>query len=181
MQQFSLAKTSLKRSSTKWRPFFLGLMSWNTMYCRGRQSEVNTMFSLHWRHNDHHNVSNHQPHGCFTQSFIREFPAQRASNAENVSIWWRHHVPSRSAPTNRSALNKSHISSHLQSVLYSVSRKTSNRQISWSLVAARLDMIRIVSLWNLADSSTPPLPSCLSNLRAITRFCGKTRRHEILR
>ena len=21
-----------------------------------------------------------------------EFPAQRASNAENVSIWWRHHV-----------------------------------------------------------------------------------------
>ena len=22
-----------------------------------------------------------------------EFPAQRASNAENVSIWWRHHVP----------------------------------------------------------------------------------------
>ena len=23
---------------------------------------------------------------------IGEFPAQRASNAENVSIWWRHHV-----------------------------------------------------------------------------------------
>ena len=21
-----------------------------------------------------------------------EFPAERASNAENVSIWWRHHV-----------------------------------------------------------------------------------------
>ena len=40
----------------------------------------------------------------FTQSFIQTqikeyikaprhwpFPAQRASNAENVSIWWRHH------------------------------------------------------------------------------------------
>ena len=25
-------------------------------------------------------------------SVIGEFPAQRASNAENVSIWWRHHV-----------------------------------------------------------------------------------------
>ena len=26
--------------------------------------------------------------------FVRgEFPAQRASNVENVSIWWRHHVP----------------------------------------------------------------------------------------
>ena len=25
-------------------------------------------------------------------SVIGEFPAQRASNAENVSIWWRHHI-----------------------------------------------------------------------------------------
>ena len=24
--------------------------------------------------------------------FTGEFPAQMASNAENVSIWWRHHV-----------------------------------------------------------------------------------------
>ena len=23
-------------------------------------------------------------------AFVREFPAQRASNAENISIWWRH-------------------------------------------------------------------------------------------
>ena len=36
----------------------------------------------------------------FTQPFIQaqikgtgEFPAQMASNAEKVSIWWRHHVP----------------------------------------------------------------------------------------
>ena len=36
----------------------------------------------------------------FTQSFIHikedikagEFPAQMASNAENVSVWWRHHA-----------------------------------------------------------------------------------------
>ena len=27
--------------------------------------------------------------------FPGEFPAQRASNAENVSIWWRHHGPLR--------------------------------------------------------------------------------------
>ena len=25
-------------------------------------------------------------------AFVREFPAQMASYAENVSIWWRHHV-----------------------------------------------------------------------------------------
>ena len=71
--------------------------------------------SLQWRHNEHDGVSNHQPHDCLLISLFRrrskktsqfrvaglwagnspvtcEFPAQRASNAENVSIWWRHHV-----------------------------------------------------------------------------------------
>ena len=69
---------------------------------------------LPWRHNELAGVSNHQPHDCllnrlFTRrskktSKLRvtglcvgnspgagEFPAQRASNAENASIWWRHH------------------------------------------------------------------------------------------
>ena len=71
---------------------------------------------LQWRHNDHDGVSNHQPHGCSLNRLFRrrskkisklrvtglcvgnspgtgEFPAQMASNAENVSIWWRHHDP----------------------------------------------------------------------------------------
>ena len=71
--------------------------------------------SLRWRHNGHDSVSNHQPHGCLLNRLFRrrskktsklrvtglcagnspetgEFPAQMASNAENVSIWWRHHV-----------------------------------------------------------------------------------------
>ena len=71
--------------------------------------------SLRWRHNGHDGVSNHQPYHClFNRLFRRrskktsklrvtglcagnspgtgEFPAQMASNAENVSIWWRHHV-----------------------------------------------------------------------------------------
>ena len=71
-------------------------------------------YPLQWRHNDHDSVSNHQPHGCLLSRFIRaqikenikaprhwplcgeftgpgDFPAQRASNAENVSVWWRHH------------------------------------------------------------------------------------------
>ena len=73
-------------------------------------SEYNqTMHSpLRWRHNDHDSVSNHQPHGCLLNRLYRrrskktskcgeftgtgEFPAQRASYAENVSIWWRHHA-----------------------------------------------------------------------------------------
>ena len=30
---------------------------------------------------------------AFVWGIHREFPAQMASNAENVSIWWRHHGP----------------------------------------------------------------------------------------
>ena len=72
------------------------------------------MTALQWRHNDHDGVSNHQPRDCLLNRLFRrrstktsklrvtglcegnspvtgEFPAQRSSNAENVSIWWRHH------------------------------------------------------------------------------------------
>ena len=71
-------------------------------------------FTLRWRNNGHDSVSNHQPRDCFLNRLFRhrskktsklrvtglcvrnspgtgEFPAQMASNAENVSIWWRHH------------------------------------------------------------------------------------------
>ena len=70
---------------------------------------------LQWRHNGRDGVSNHQPHHCLLNRLFRyrskktsklrvtgfcagnspetgEFPAQMVSNAENVSIWWRHHV-----------------------------------------------------------------------------------------
>ena len=66
------------------------------------------IFPLQWRHNGLDGVSNHQPHHCLLNHLFwrrskktsklrvtglwREFPAQMASNAENVSIWWRHHV-----------------------------------------------------------------------------------------
>ena len=68
---------------------------------------------LQWRNNEHDGVSNRQPHDCLLKRLFRyrwkktsklrfiglcegnspvidEFPAQRASNAENVSIWWCH-------------------------------------------------------------------------------------------
>ena len=77
-------------------------------------SEFGVIDALRWRHNDHAGVSNHQPHGCLLNRLFRrkskktsklrvtglcagnspgtgEFPAQMASYAENVSIWWRHH------------------------------------------------------------------------------------------
>ena len=71
---------------------------------------------LQWRHIGRDDISNHQPHDCLLKRSFRrrskktsklrvidlcegnssvtgEFPAQRASYAENVSIWWRHHGP----------------------------------------------------------------------------------------
>ena len=68
------------------------------------------MTSLHWRHNEHNGVSNQPPRDCLLNFWFRrrsketsklrvtglfagnspvtgEFPAQKASNAENVSIW----------------------------------------------------------------------------------------------
>ena len=58
-------------------------------------------YALQWRHNRRDSVSIHPPHDCLCNRLFRrkskktpvtgEFPAQMASNAENVSIWWRHH------------------------------------------------------------------------------------------
>ena len=71
--------------------------------------------SLQWRHNGRDGVSDYQPHYClFNRLFrlrsmktsklrvtglcagyspmTRELPSQRASNGENASIWWRHHI-----------------------------------------------------------------------------------------
>ena len=73
-----------------------------------------SLSSLQWSHNERDGVSNHKPHSCLHNRLFRrrskktsklhvtclcegnspgtgEFPAQRASNMENVSIWWRHH------------------------------------------------------------------------------------------
>ena len=88
--------------------------SWTnwTTFCRR-----NIHGTLQWRHNEHDEVSNDQHHQCLLNGYFSrrskktseprvtglcavnspvtgEFPAQMASNAENVSIWWRHHVSS---------------------------------------------------------------------------------------
>ena len=71
-------------------------------------------YLLHWRHNERDGVSDEQHHDSLLNRLFRrgskkasklrvtglcaenspvtdEFPAQKASNVENVSIWWRHH------------------------------------------------------------------------------------------
>ena len=96
-----LGKIELKRSTT---------VSWwfvrNWLTCGP---------SIQWRHNEPDGVSNHQPYHCLLICLFRrrskktsklrdtglcagnspvtgELPAQMASNAEDVSIWWRHHA-----------------------------------------------------------------------------------------
>ena len=73
-----------------------------------------TFITLRWRRNGHDGVSNHQHHHCSLNNLFgrrskktsklrvtglcagnspgtAEFRAQKASNAENISIWWHHH------------------------------------------------------------------------------------------
>ena len=84
-------------------------------YGSGRIHYIAEMcMTLQWRHNGRDSVSNHQPYYCLLNCLFKrrstktsklrvtgpcagnspvtgEFPAQMACNAENVSIWWRHH------------------------------------------------------------------------------------------
>ena len=55
----------------------------------------------------------------------------------------------------------------LNQCLYSLCGKTSYRQYLWNLEAARLDVIMIVSLWDLTGISAALLLRCLSNFRMI--------------
>ena len=93
----------------------LSMSAWVRIPHLSSGMSLSCMMSLLWRYNGHNGVSNHQPHDCLlNRSFRRrskktpkprvtglcagnspvtgEFPAQMASNAENVPIWWRHHV-----------------------------------------------------------------------------------------
>ena len=80
--------------------------------------------SLQWCCNECDGVGNHQPHDCLLNTLFRrrlmkissklrvtglcvgkspvtvEFPTQMANNAENVSIWWRHHDNGRDGVSN---------------------------------------------------------------------------------
>ena len=95
--------------------FLHEIREYHTVYTIYISLRWNAQPSLQWRHNEHDGASNHQPRDCLLNRLFRcrsketsklrvtglcegnspvtgEFPAQRASNAENVSIWWRHHA-----------------------------------------------------------------------------------------
>ena len=92
---------------------------WSSLRChRWSQQELMLWSGKHkilrWRHNEYDGVSNYRRLDCLLNRLFRrrskktskhrvtglcvgnspvtgEFPTQRASNAESVSIWWRHH------------------------------------------------------------------------------------------
>ena len=102
-----------------------------------KMSVRNILELLQWCHNRCDSVSNHQPHHCLLNRWFRrrskktsklrvtglcagnspgtgEFPAQMASNAENVSIRWRHHFVLVSVkPMPQTSLNMNHRTSKL--------------------------------------------------------------------
>ena len=106
----------LMKSNCTWSS--TGLQIFNYMVKIGYQVSIPSngcRGTLQWSHNGRDGVSDYQPHDCLLNRLFRgrskktsklrvtglcagnspgtgEFPAQMASNAKNVSIWWRHHV-----------------------------------------------------------------------------------------
>ena len=97
----------------------IAMATWYSHTVETHYNTITSLFmlfvSLQWCHNERHGVSNHgrihyllnrffgfrskkTPKRCVTglcggnSPMTGEFPAQRASNAENASIWWRHHT-----------------------------------------------------------------------------------------
>ena len=114
--------------------------------------------TLQWRHNGRDGVSNHQPHDYLLNRLFRrrskktsklpgtglcarnspvtsEFQAQRPSNVENVSIWWRHpempddQLPQQPMPTLNTFINRLFIGKCIK-CQYSLAQKVLKRP-SW--------------------------------------------------
>ena len=98
-----------------WSRYYIMILQSHNHYLKWHRNGNSPLyFTLPWLHNGRDSVSNHQPHDCLLNRPFRrrskktsklrvtglcagnspgtgEFPAQMTSNAENVSIWWRHH------------------------------------------------------------------------------------------
>ena len=131
-------------------------------------------------------LSNHQPHDCFLNLLFRrrskktsklhvtgfcegnspvtgEFPAQMASDAENVSIWWRYHMVRR---------NLFQISIWLTSYwqfawCLELNLAPGHLQTSWFLVPSMSVHIRVVALL-----LTQWLPFCRWHFTSCAKVCG---------
>ena len=111
----SLAGQEVFILATKFRQNDISVSVTAALCCFLYDIEGDNTRPLQWRHNGRDSVSNHQPHDCLLNGLFRRrskktsklcitglctgnspvtgvFPAQMASNAENISISWRHHA-----------------------------------------------------------------------------------------
>ena len=153
--------------------------------------------TLPWRHNEHDSVSSHQPRECLLIRLIGAGQRKHQSSASLAFVREIHRIPVNSphkGPVTRKMFPFDDVIMLFRTAeaelriclgLYSLSGKTSYRQISRSLEPARLGVIMIVSLWNLSGISAAVLPRCLSNFRAMGQVLNSnlaaSRLHEILR
>ena len=103
-------------STQKLRLYPLGVVFYSPKHRTPVRRDLEfTFIILQWGLNVYDSASNHQPHNSLINRLFEcrlkktskllvtglcagnspgtgEFPAQMASNAENVSIWWRHHA-----------------------------------------------------------------------------------------
>ena len=114
---FSMTQSSKRKychfDENSWLAAPLVILTFPMCFCLCKTDIISRSGSLRWRHNGGDSVSNHQPHDCLLNRLFRrrskktpklrvtglcagnspgtgEFPARMVSNAENVSIWWRH-------------------------------------------------------------------------------------------
>ena len=148
------------------------------------------LYCIQWRYNGCDSNSNHQPHDCLLNRLFGrrskktlklrvtgfcegnspltgEFHAQRASNADNVSIWWRHHVCNIVI-----LLTWIHTSVFSHSMLCSRARFTNDFlpeiQIRWKLRLAVIPSSVIRSQQIFAHATTAQLSCHVQNFVAIT-------------
>ena len=112
-QTLSIRRISLRLLAN--HMLYLKCLAWKMFHTRVNFTLILChLLSLQWRHNEHDADSNHRRFNCLLNHLFRrrskiawnlrvtgpregnspvaiEFPAQWARDAENISIWWRHH------------------------------------------------------------------------------------------
>ena len=126
---FAEARTNTRPRRTNSTRFWSNVTFEISGHCAHCEEELVFIYeyviiSLQWRHNERGGVSNHLHLDCLLHRLLRprskktsnihvtgfcegnspetgEFPTQRASNAEDVSIWWSHQVYKQFLPRKR--------------------------------------------------------------------------------
>ena len=154
-------------------------VSW---FCFPAFNEVTT--TKHW----YNRLGTYFPKHCFNTIIYRVVITKIHGKMDDQWIWKHRNMKWKNETSNK--INKIKQNKYKQQttflMIYSLSGKTSYHQISWSLEAARLDIMS-VSLWNLTDIVAElllgPLSNCraigkvqtrISRLRDFTRPCDKT-------